>query len=87
MDDGAVPALRTGLATLSGPGAMSGLPNLDRVLPSPELRRRETDPAAVSERPSVSYRTVLKHPNVRILATSRAAQKLGGATLAYASMV
>jgi hypothetical protein len=37
--------------------------------------------------PKVTYRSVLKHDNVKILAASRAAAKMAGSTLSYGAMV
>ena len=37
--------------------------------------------------PEVTYRSVLKHDNVKILAASRAAAKMAGSTLSYGAMV
>src|SRR6478735_8577940 len=43
--------------------------------------------SAAPAMPKVSYRSVLKHDDVRILAVSRAAVKMAGSTLSYGSMV
>ena len=43
--------------------------------------------SATPATPKVSYRSVLQHDEVRILATSRAAVKMAGSTLSYGSMV
>lgn len=43
--------------------------------------------SAASATPKVSYRSVLQHDDVRILAVSRAAVKMAGSTLSYGSMV
>jgi MFS family permease len=68
-----------GCETMSRPTRRSQPPRLSE--------RQLKAPAPAGNRRPVSYRTVLRHPKVQVLATSRAAQKLGGATLSYGAMV